>query len=221
MSSKSNWHLAELHTEILKVDPHVRDPKAARRVVDVLNAGGIVAMRTDTVYGLLARVNRPDALRKLSALKRRPPEKPFLMLAGDWRAVRQLTSHLPAIARHLGSQHWPGPLTLILPAAKNLPAEIVGSGSTVAVRIPGDAFLLSVLQELKGIVAAPSANLPGEPPISTAEEASQSFGNEIDLFVEGGPPSGDLPSTLVSCIGEHAQVLREGSIVLTAQDLEL
>jgi len=221
MISKSNSHLAEVRTEILTVDPKAPDPAAARRVVEVLNAGGIVAMRTDTVYGLLARVNRPDALRKLAALKKRPPEKPFLLLAGDWRGVRQLTSHLPAIARHLGSEYWPGPLTLVLPAAKNLPPEIVGAGGTVAVRIPDDPFLLSVLHQLRGIVVAPSANLPGEPPISTAEESANVFGSEIDLFVEGGLPSRELPSTLVSCIGEHAQVLREGSIGLTAHDLEM
>src|SRR5688500_1707728 len=118
MNSKSNSLLAELPIEVLTVDPKTPDRGAAERIVGVLNAGGIIAMRTDTVYGLLARVSRPETLQRLAALKQRTPDKPFLTLAGDWRGVRQLTSHLPPVARHLGSRYWPGPLTLILPGAK-------------------------------------------------------------------------------------------------------
>lgn len=220
MNSKSNSLLVELSTKVLTVDPGMPDRGAARRIVDVLNAGGIVAMRTDTVYGLLARVNRPEALRRLAAIKQRAADKPFLTLAGDWRSVRQLTSHLPPVARRLGSRYWPGPITLILPGVKNLPAEISGPENTVGVRIPDEPFLLSILRELRGSVAAPSANLPGQPPLRTAQESEKAFGSEIDLFVEGGPPARETPSTVVSCVQVPAQIVREGAIVLTASDLQ-
>jgi len=209
-----------LSTDVLTLDPRAPDRSAAQRIVGVLNRGGIVAMRTDTVYGLLARVNRSEALRRLTKLKQRPVDKPFLTLAGDWRCVRQLTSHLPPVARHLGSRYWPGPLTLVLPGAKNLPEEIAGPGNTVGVRIPDEPFLLLILQMLRGSVAAPSANLPGQPPVRSAEESEKAFGDAIDLFVEGGPPVRELHSTVVSCMESPAEILREGAIELTSSDLE-
>jgi L-threonylcarbamoyladenylate synthase len=220
MNSKSNSLLVELRTEVLTVDPTAPHRAAAKRILEVLNAGGIVAMRTDTVYGLLARINRPEALRRLTELKERTPDKPFLVLAGDWRGVRELTSHLPPIARHLGSKYWPGPLTLILPGARGLPAEITDPGNTVGVRIPDDAFLLSILRDLRGSIAAPSANLSGQEPIQTVEECERAFGDGIQLFVDGGPPARDLPSTVVSCMHTPAVVLRKGTLVLTSEDLE-
>jgi len=220
MNSKPNSPPVELSTQVLSVDPDSPDRRAAQQIVDVLNAGGVVAMRTDTVYGLLGRVSRPEALRRLTAIKQRPADKPFLTLAGDWRSVRQLTSHLPPVARHLGSRYWPGPITLILPGAKNLPAEISGPGNTVGVRIPDEPFLLSILRELRGSIAAPSANLPGQPPVRTAEESAKVFGSDIDLFVEGGPPVRETHSTVVSCVQVPAQILREGALMLTASDLE-
>jgi tRNA A37 threonylcarbamoyladenosine synthetase subunit TsaC/SUA5/YrdC len=91
---------------------------------------------------------------------------------------------------------------------------------TVAVRIPGDPFLLALLCDHGLIVAAPSANIAGQPPISTAEEARRDFGDEVELFVDGGPPAQDRPSTLVRCISERAEVLREGPIALSLHDLE-
>ncbi|HET9887004.1 MAG TPA: Sua5/YciO/YrdC/YwlC family protein, partial [bacterium] len=120
----------------------------------------------------------------------------------------------------LGSRYWPGPLTLILPGARNLPEEISGAGNTVGVRIPDEPFLLSILQMLRGSVAAPSANLPGEPPVRNAQESKKAFGDAIDLFVEGGPPVREVHSTVVSCVESPAEILREGAIELTSSDLE-
>jgi L-threonylcarbamoyladenylate synthase len=189
------------------------------RVVSALKGGGVVAMRTDTVYGLLASVVRSDALEKLVRLKDRPVAKPFVALTSDWLGVRQLTSHLPPVARHLGAKHWPGPLTLVLPAASGLPREIVGAGNSVAVRIPNDALLLAILHELRGPVAAPSANRTGEDPAHTAQETIDVFGADLDLVVDGGRAAQSQPSAIVRCIGTHAEVLREGPIHLSPDDL--
>ena len=199
-------------TETLRVDPERPDGGIVRRAAGTLKSGGIVAMRTDTVLGLLASVNRPDALAKLVALKLRPVGKPFVLLAPDWIGVRSVTSHLGPVARSLGARYWPGPLTLVLPAAENLPDEVTAAGKTVAVRIPADPWLRAILAETRAALAAPSANLPGRPPARDAAEAVRIFGEGIDLALDGGPPVSDVPSTLVNCCGGDGEILRPGAI---------
>ncbi len=216
MSSRPSSPRADVTPPLVQVAPREAPSDVVTRIVTALKAGGVVAMPTDTVYGLLATVNRPDALAKLAAMKRRPTERPFVVLAGDWLSVRQLTSYLPPEARQLGTTHWPGPLTLVLPAARGLPPEVLGDGAggTIAVRIPDDPLLLAVLRELRATIAAPSANLPGEPPAATARDALDVFGDALDLVVDGGPSSRSMPSTLVRCIGHGVHVLREGPIAI-------
>jgi L-threonylcarbamoyladenylate synthase len=205
--------------EILNADPESVDPSVVARVSRVLMGGGIVAMRTDTVYGLLASVDRPDALEKLVELKVRPRDKPFVLLAADWIAVRAVTSHLPPVARILGSRYWPGPLTLVLPGHEDLPPAVCASGPTVAVRIPGDPLLLAILHEFRGAVAAPSANLPGEPPATSVEEVAAVFDGSIDLAVDSGPAPASRPSTIVNCTEFGGEILREGPVQPSPREL--
>jgi L-threonylcarbamoyladenylate synthase len=181
-------------------------------VVDTLQRGGIVATRTDTVFGLLASVNRPDALHRLVELKVRPAGKPFVLLASDWIAVRSVTSHLPPVARVLGARYWPGPLTLVLPADENLPDEVKSVGPTVAVRIPRDRLLLEILGELRAAIAAPSANRPGEEPARSAADVLEIFGNDVDLILEDDREPSVSASTLVDCSIAAAEVLRPGPV---------
>jgi len=197
------------------------DPELVERAAAVLKSGGIVAMRTDTVYGLLASVNRHDALRRLAEVKRRAEDKPFLLLAADWIGVRSITRTVPPVARLLGSRFWPGPLTLVLPAERELPAEVTGVGPTVAVRIPGDPLLLAVVGAVRCPVAAPSANRAGEPPARSAAEVRALFGDAVDLVIDGGAVTDGRSSTIVSCTGTSAEVIREGALTLTASDLEI
>ena len=206
-------------TDTLRVDPRRPDPDSVLQVVTVLKGGGIVAMRTDTVYGLLASVARTDALKKLVELKIRPPGKPFVILAADWIGVRAVTSHLGPVARALGARYWPGPLTLVLPAEEHLPEEVTANGKTVAVRVPDDPWLSAVLERMRASLAAPSANLPGEPPLAGVEAVMKVFGNGVDLAVDGGAPVSDLPSTLVDCSGRDGKILRAGPIVPLPEEL--
>jgi len=195
------------------------DPAVVQKTAHVLKRGGIVAMRTDTVYGLLASVGRPDALRRLVEMKVRPDDKPFVILAADWIGVRSVTSYLPPVARFLGSRYWPGPLTLVLPGDRSLPDEVTAVGPTVAVRIPRNERLRRVISETRNALAAPSANLPGEEPATTAEEVIGVFGSSLDLVLDGGPVQGQLPSTVVNCVGKYAEVLRPGPVTPTADEL--
>ena len=206
--------------DVLRVDPGKADPDVVTRVAAVLKGGGILAMRTDTVYGLLASINRPDALEKLVRLKVRPAGKPFVLVAADWIGVRAVTSHLPPVARSLGARYWPGPLTLVLPADENLPEEVTAAGKTVAVRVPADPWLRAILQEVRAALAAPSANLPGQPPARDADEVVRIFGAGIDVVLDGGPAASGEPSTLVDCCGSGGEVLRAGPVDPSPEELE-
>lgn len=207
--------------EILRVDHEHPDAQVVARVVTVLKGGGIVALRTDTVYGLLASVNRPDALKKLVTLKVRPVGKPFVLLAADWVGVRAVTSHLPPVARALGSRYWPGPLTLVLPADESLPEEVTAAGRTVAVRMPANPLMRELLREMRAALAAPSANLPGQPPARDVDEVVRLFGPGINLALDGGVAPSALPSTIVNCCGRNGQILRVGKIVPSLEELEV
>ena len=205
--------------ELLPADHAHPDPALVARIAQVLRGGGVVAMRTDTVYGLLGSVNRPDALARLVDLKVRPIGKPFVLLASDWIAVRSVTSHLTPVARILGHHYWPGPLTLVLPAAESLPDEVTAAGHGVAVRIPADPLLRSVLSATGAALAAPSANLPGGEPARSAADCVALFGDGIDLAVDGGPPALDEPSTIVNCCGPTGEILRHGPIEPALREL--
>ena len=205
--------------KLIRVDHGAPDPDVVRRAADLLRGGGIVAMRTDTVYGLIGSVNRPDALRRLVDLKLRPVGKPFILLAADWISVRSVTSHLTPVARRLGTDYWPGPLTIVLPGDETLPDEVTAAGPAVAVRIPADPLLAAVLRATKAVVAAPSANLPGQAPVASAAEALELFGEGIDLALDGGAPPETRASTIVDCRGLVAEILREGSIRLDPDEL--
>jgi L-threonylcarbamoyladenylate synthase len=204
----------------MRVDPERPDPEIAGRAAAILKSGGVISMRTDTVYGLLASVNRPDALEKLVRLKVRPVGKPFVLLAADWVGVRAITSHLPPVARALGARYWPGPLTLVLPADENLPDDVTAAGKTVAVRVPADPWLGAILREVRAALAAPSANLPGQPPARDADEVARVFGSGVDLLLDGGPVPDGRPSTLVDCCGRGGEVLRAGPVDPSPEELE-
>lgn len=205
--------------KLISVDHAAPDAEIVSRVANVLQRGGVVAMRTDTVYGLLGSVNRPDALKRMVDLKVRPEGKPFILLASDWIGVRSVTSHLPPVARRLGGHYWPGPLTMVLPAEESLPPEVVTNGPSVAVRMPADPMLRAVLQETRAAIAAPSANRPGETPVASAAEALELFGDGIDLALDGGPAPETKASTLVDCRGREGFILREGPIDLRSHEL--
>jgi L-threonylcarbamoyladenylate synthase len=204
---------------VLPVDPGAVDGAAARRASEFLKQGGIVALRTDTVYGLLASVNRPESLKRLRTIKQREPGKPFLLLALDWIMVRSVTTHLTPVARRLGARYWPGPLTLVLPGADWLPDEVKGAGPTVAVRVPADPMLREILKEMRSTLAAPSANLPNRPPAATAKEVGRLFGEAVGLVLDGGEVQGGVPSTIVDCTRPAAEILREGAVVPTKSEL--
>lgn len=180
--------------------------------VAALEAGLVVVLPTDTVYGLVVDPRRPGATGRLFAIKERPTDAALPVLAADQASAFALAEHVPEAAARLADAHWPGPLTLVVPRAPALALDLGGADDdTIGVRVP-DHELVRALARRVGPLAATSANLHGRATPATADEViGQLTGADIALVVDGGPCRG-APSTVVACTGGEVTVLREGRL---------
>jgi L-threonylcarbamoyladenylate synthase len=179
-------------------------------VSTILRQGGIVAIPTETYYGLGVDPFNPAALRRLAKVKGRPDGKPILLLIGAPEQLSDLVDHIPLAATALVEAFWPGPLTIVFPARANVDELITAGTGTVGVRWTSFAPLAQILQ-LVGPLTGTSANRSGETPAQTAQEVHQALGDEIDLIIDAGTMPGGLPSTVIQIQGQ-TQIVREGAI---------
>lgn len=197
----------------MTVVPAAGDPPAAEllaEAVAALRAGHIVAIPTDTVYGLAVDPFRTGAADRLFALKRRPREVDLPVLVADEEQALSLTVAVPEVARRLMGLYWPGALTLVLPRNPEVAADLGTDDVTIGLRCPNHAIPLA-LCAAAGPLATTSANLHGEPTLSTAAEVIATFGASVNLVLDGGTCAG-APSTVVDCTGEVPKLLRRGRI---------
>lgn len=179
-------------------------------VVDAVRRGGVVALPTDTVYGLAVDPRVPGATRALFSLKRRPDDTPVAVLVASAEQARLLAHPVPAYASRMMATHWPGALTLVLPRRKGVGLDLGRPPTTVGVRCP-DAPLVRAVADRIGPLATTSANRHGEPTPATAAEVAALFGDRLALVVDGGRREGRA-STVVDCTGTEPVVLREGEV---------
>ena len=187
---------------------------ASRRAaaVGVLRAGGLVAMPTDTVYGIGVALDAKDGLARLFAAKDRPLDKAIVLLVADLEQAASVGVLSPA-ARILAERFWPGGLTLVLaqvPEAR-LPAELTAGAATIGVRLPAHDCPRALAREM-GPLPVTSANLSGEPDALDAAGVLARLGDRVDLILDGGQARGGVPSTVVDCSGGEPRVLRAGAI---------
>ncbi len=200
------------------------------RARDLLAAGDVVAIPTETVYGLAASIESEAALRKVFALKGRPFFDPLIVHAHSIKQAQSLVREWPPVADFLARFFWPGPLTLILPRAAHVNPLITAGLDTVAIRIPRHDFTLKLIEQLGAPIAAPSANRFGRTSPSRAEHVTSEFPNENLLVLDGGPCEIGLESTVISFAlvsnqsdaaaaaatdvtnVDHIQILRPGGI---------
>ena len=197
-----------MKTEIITAS----SPDAIRQLVEVLQAGGLVAFPTDTVYGVGALAFDGKAVESIYIAKDRPIEKAIPILIGDADDITKISSEVPPMAKKLAERFWPGPLTLIVPKHLGLP-DSVSATNTVRVRVPDHLVARSVLRAA-GPMAVTSANLSGQPSPSTAEEVFTQLNGRIALILDGGKTPGGVPSTLVDCTDTQPIVVRQGPISL-------
>lgn len=176
-----------------------------------LNSGAVVALPTDTVYGLACRIDRPQAIEELFRLKGRPGDVALPILCDSLETARGLGARFTRDALSLAQQLWPGPLTLVLAAPPALATLVGAQDETVGLRVPNDEELLALL-DLTGPLAVTSANLHGEPPCSNAEEIEVVFGDRGLLTCVDGGDRRNFSSSVVSLVGSIPEIKRIGPI---------
>ena len=197
-----------MHTEILLAS----SKETLARALAVLNAGGLVAFPTDTVYGVGALAFDGRAIQSIYAAKDRPAEKAIPVLIGGLDDLAKVAIDIPQEALKLASRFWPGPLTILVPKRADLP-EAVSATTTVGVRVP-DHEVARALLRAAGPMAVTSANISGGQSPVTAEQVFEQLAGRIPLIIDGGRTPGGLPSTLVDCTAPELKILREGPITL-------
>jgi len=183
-----------------------------------IKAGGVIAFRTDTFYGLGADPLNPDAVRKVRALKGREDDKPILILVKDLDEVDRFIPYHSELYNKVARRVWPGPITVIGVALPELPVELTAGTGTIGVRLPNDNNLHLLLHICGGALTATSANVSGQPPARTAKEVENYFPEGIDLIIDGGEVTATEPSTVLDLSGPEARLVREGAI--TREELE-
>lgn len=190
----------------------IEELDALEQALDLLRAGEPIAFPTDTVYGVGSAGLDAQAVIRLYEVKQRPRHQAIPLLLADLDDLRTVCPMIPAVAEELAARHWPGGLTLVVPAVSHLPSELLAGGSTVAVRIPDHAALRDLIRRLGQPLAATSANLHGGSNPSSAEDVAADLGSRLQLILDGGRTPGDVPSTIVDVTGEIPRVLRQGVV---------
>ena len=195
----------------------VPDDDAGRaEAIQILKAGGIVALPTDTVYGLAVDLAAPGGIERLFAAKRRPTDRAVMLLLADAEQAGGLVLWTPSAAA-LSAAFWPGGLTIVVAQRPDaaLPLELTGGRSTVGLRLPDHASPRALAASL-GPLPVTSANVSGLPEASDAFEIRDQLGDAVDLILDGGRARGGPPSTVVDCSGPTPRILRDGAIVTNA-----
>jgi L-threonylcarbamoyladenylate synthase len=196
------------------------DPAAISRAVGVLWKGGLVAVPTETVYGLAADAENEAAVRSLFAAKGRPADHPVIVHVANARAIDDWARDVPPAARALASSFWPGPLTLVLKRGPRALDVVTGGQDTVGLRCPAHPWAHALLQAFGGALAAPSANSFGRISPTTAAHVRADLGEKpagrVDLILDGGPCPVGIESTIVDLSGPVPTLLRPGSITREA-----
>jgi L-threonylcarbamoyladenylate synthase len=178
----------------------------------LLAGGGILALPTETFYALAVDPYQPRALARLFTLKERSPEKAVLLLVANREMAARAVRETPETGARLMARFWPGPLTLILPAAGDLPDLVTAGSGTVGLRQPRQTVLVDLLAALGFPVTGTSANRAGRKPLTLALEVAREFGEEIDLILDAGPCPGGLPSTVVDVTATPPRLVRPGAV---------
>ncbi|MGH7782050.1 MAG: L-threonylcarbamoyladenylate synthase [Candidatus Binataceae bacterium] len=187
-------------------------PAGLDDAVAALRAAELIVYPTETFYGLGADPFSPGAVARLFAAKGRGAEKTVALIAADAASAFALAREVSPVARRLADMFWPGALTLVLPARADLPAEIVGSGGGIGVRVSSHPMARALAQGLGHPVTATSANRAGEPPARTLDEARRTLGDKVKVFLEGGTLAAAAPSTVVAVEDDTWRLIRAGAI---------
>ncbi len=187
-------------------------PDCAVQAAKIIQSGGLVALPTETVYGLGADGLNPAAVDKIFLAKGRPNDNPLILHIWNVSQIEELCHDVPESAYRLAEKFWPGPLTMVLPAKACVPKRTTGGLDTVAVRCPDNAVTREVIR-LAGVpIAAPSANISGKPSTTTAQHVLDDHDGKIPLIIDGGACRVGVESTIVDLSEDRPRLLRPGGV---------
>ncbi|MDO4199839.1 MAG: L-threonylcarbamoyladenylate synthase [Clostridia bacterium] len=191
---------------------------SAERAAKILKSGGIVAIPTETVYGLAASVYDKNAIKAIFTAKGRPSDNPLIVHISDLKDIENVVSEFPKNAKKLAEKFWPGPLTMIMPKNPKIPKEVTGGLNSVAVRYPSHEVARKIIA-LAGVpLVAPSANTSGKPSPTKFEHVVNDLNGKVNAIVDGGECAVGLESTVVSTLSDIPKILRPGKI--SAEDIK-
>ena len=198
----------------------LRDTKGQQKIIedqisaaaDILRQGGLVAIPTETVYGLGANALDETAVHKIFEAKGRPQDNPLIIHVPGPQWLPRYCEDVPPLAYTLARKFWPGPLTMILEDKGVVSPATTGEGDTLGVRCPNHPVTLAVIEKAGVALAAPSANPAGQPSPKTAQEVLDYFDGHMEGIIDGGPCALGVESTIVDLTGEEPVILREGAI---------
>ncbi|AFS54014.1 YrdC/Sua5 family protein [Leptospirillum ferriphilum] len=183
-----------------------------RQAVEHLKQGRTVVIPTETVYGLGADASNPEAVRRIFAIKGRPPGHPLIVHIEKIDCLESWAKTIPPVAVRLAERFWPGPLTLVLPRRREVLPEVTGGQETVALRVPSHPVITALLRAFGGGIAAPSANRFGRLSPTSARDVYEEFKDAAGMILEGGPCSFGLESTILGFQDGHPVLLRPGAL---------
>jgi L-threonylcarbamoyladenylate synthase len=205
------------HARLLKIAPDCPGD-AFQKAVEVLKAGGLVAFPTESFYGLAVNIMDPAAIQRLFEVKGRGPDQPILLLLGSLSDLEQYAAQVPPSARPLIRRFWPGGLTLIFEAARDLSPLLTAGTGKIGLRLSSHPLATGLAQAFGKPITGTSANLSGMPALSSAQAVLDSLGDQVDLVLDGGQTSGGLGSTILDMTADPPRILREG--LITSREIE-
>jgi len=197
--------------EILKVDT-VRLEFALEYATRLIISGKVVSFPTDTFYCLGADPFNLAAVSEVYRIKRRTADRPLPLLVDSLDQAADLTEDPPRLFFKVAEKFWPGALTLVVPASRQIPLKVTGNTGKVGLRWPKAPLAVAMIAAAARPLTGTSANLTEHPACSTADEVKKQLGDALPLILDGGPARGELPSTVIELVGERVRILRPGPV---------
>jgi L-threonylcarbamoyladenylate synthase len=194
------------------VDPVRPDPTAVAHAAATLREGGVVAIPTDTLYGLAADPWNSAAVAKVFTIKGRPDDRALPLVAANLDQVEQWLGEMSPMARGLAHRFWPGPLTLVMRAPGALAAGVTAGGTTVGVRVPAHAVTRALCAAFERPVTATSANISGQAATDDPQRVAETLASGLDLLLDSGTTPGGPASTIVDLTHGDMRLIREGAV---------
>jgi L-threonylcarbamoyladenylate synthase len=208
----------KLAAELLRINAHSPEPNALRYASDFLTRGRVVAVPTDTVYGLAADPFNLAAVEEIYRVKGRPETRALPILVNSIDQALLLARDVPENFLRLAHEFWPGALTLVVDAGHRLPLKVTANTGRVALRLPRSAVIAALIDEFEGPITGTSANLSGHPSCISGVQVQEQLGDRLPLILDVGDLGTSLSSTIVVLRGDDWKVVREG--VIPSADIE-